>query len=138
MLLTIVSCKRKKIIPMMPAPSLNTVEVAFDSTQINTFLKISKTKNYQSEVEQLYRKHQFHYIWFDKDGLNEFAGLLYNKVNNMSQEGLETEIPLQEMIFIYDNPEDNQKASINTELLSSALYLQIKYTMASALKKHKI
>jgi hypothetical protein len=58
-------------------------------------LKISKTKNYQSEVEQLYRKHQFHYIWFDKDGLNEFAGLLYNKVNNMSQEGLETEIPLR-------------------------------------------
>jgi hypothetical protein len=58
-------------------------------------------KNYQSEVEQLYRKHQFHYIWFDKDGLNEFAGLLYNKVNNMSQEGLETEIPLQGKIRWY-------------------------------------
>jgi hypothetical protein len=59
----------------------------------------------------------------------------------MSQEGLETEIPYKEKLDdIYDNPEDNQKASINTELLSSALYffMQIKYTMASALKKHKI
>jgi hypothetical protein len=34
---------------MLNAPSLNTVEVAFDSTQINTFLKNIKTKNYQSE-----------------------------------------------------------------------------------------
>jgi hypothetical protein len=41
----------------------------------------------------------------------------------MSQEGLETEIPYKEKLDdIYDNPEDNQKASINTELLSSALY----------------
>ena len=125
MLLTIVSCKKKNNPnDAASAPSLNTVEVAFDSTQINTFFeKYPKLKNYQSEVEQLYRKHQFHYIWFDKDGLNEFAGLLYNKVNNMSQEGLETDIPYKEKLDdIYDNPEDNQKASINTELLSSALY----------------
>lgn len=125
MLLTIVSCKKKNNPnDATSAPSLNTVEVAFDSTQINTFFeKYPKLKNYQSEVEQLYRKHQFHYIWFDKDGLNEFAGLLYNKVNNMSQEGLEAEIPYKEKLDdIYDNPEDNQKASINTELLSSALY----------------
>jgi hypothetical protein len=40
MLLTIVSCKRKIIPMMLSAPSLNTVEVAFDSTQINTFENI--------------------------------------------------------------------------------------------------
>ena len=125
MLLTIVSCKKKNNPVTSKSPtSLNTVEIAFDSTQIKTFFeKYPKLKNYQGDVEQLYRKHQFHYIWFDKDGLNEFAGLLYNKVNNLIQEGIETPIPYKEKLdAIYDNPDDSQKASIDTELLSSALY----------------
>ena len=125
MLLTIVSCKKKNNPNAeKSATSLNTIEVAFDSTQITTFFeKYPKLKNYQTEVEQLYRKHQFHYIWFDKDGLNEFAGLLFNKVNNLSLEGIETQIPYKEKLDdIYDNPDDKQKASIDTELLSSALY----------------
>jgi hypothetical protein len=42
----------------------------------------------------------------------------------MSQEGLETEIPYKEKLDdIYDNPEDNQKASINTELLRRCFFL---------------
>ncbi|MFV8368085.1 L,D-transpeptidase family protein [Flavobacterium sp. LB2R40] len=124
-LLTLISCKKKDNTDSAKKEiSLNTVEIAFDSTQINTFFdKYPKLKSYQGDVEKLYRKHQFHYIWFDRDGLNEFAGLLYNKVNNLSQEGIETEIPYKERLDdIYDNPEDNQKATIDTELLSSALY----------------
>ena len=124
LLFTLVSCKKKDVNDTKKETSLNTVAVAFDSTQIKTFFeKYPKLQPYQTEVEKLYRKHQFHYIWFDKDGLNEFAGLLYNKVNNLTQEGIETAIPYKEKLDdIYDNPEDNQKASINTELLSSALY----------------
>lgn len=124
-LVTVVSCKKKTNPDSQTnQTSLNTIEIAFDSTQISTFFgKYPKLKSYQGEVEQLYRKHQFHYIWFDKDGLNEFAGLLYNKVNNLSQEGIETEIPYKEKLdAIYDSPDENQKASIDTELLSSALY----------------
>ena len=125
LLLTIASCKKKNNLDSSKNPkSLNPAEIVFDSTQIKTFFtKYPKLQNYQSEVEQLYRKHQFHYIWFDKNGLNEFAGLLFNKVNNLSQEGIVTKIPYQEKLDdIYDNPETKQKASIDTELLSSALY----------------
>ncbi|HRN44776.1 MAG TPA: hypothetical protein PLH20_08375, partial [Flavobacterium sp.] len=116
--------KKNDPVPITNPPSLNAIEIAFDSTQINTFFeKYPKLKSYQGDVEQLYRKHQFHYIWFDKDGLNEFAGLLYNKLNNLSLEGIESEVPYKEKIDdIYDNPDNNQKASIDTELLSSALY----------------
>ena len=124
-LFTVVSCKKKNDpVPITNPPSLNAIEIAFDSTQINTFFgKYPKLKSYQGDVEQLYHKHQFHYIWFDKDGLNEFAGLLYNKLNNLSLEGIESEVPYKEKIDdIYDNPDNNQKASIDTELLSSALY----------------
>jgi murein L,D-transpeptidase YcbB/YkuD len=124
LLLTIISCKKKDENGVKKETSLNTVAIAFDSTQINTFFgKYPKLKSYQGDVEKLYRKHQFHYIWFDGDGLNEFAGLLYNKVNNISKEGIETVIPYKEKLDdIYDNPDDNQKATIETELLNSALY----------------
>ncbi|SFE44947.1 L,D-transpeptidase family protein [Flavobacterium xueshanense] len=124
-LFTAVSCKKKSNTDLpINQTSTNTIEVAFDSTQIKTFFeKYPKLKNYQGDVEKLYRKHQFHYIWFDKDGLNEFAGLLYNKVNNLTVEGIETVIPYKKKLDdIYDNPEENQKASIDTELLSSSLY----------------
>ena len=123
-LFTIISCKKKDGNEAKKDTSLNAIEVAFDSTQIKTFFgKYPKLLPYQGEVEKLYRKHQFHYIWFDKDGLNEFAGLLYSKVNNLSKEGVETVIPYKEKLDdIYDNPEENQKATIDTELLSSALY----------------
>ena len=124
LLFTLVSCKKKNKEIVMAPTRLNEIEIPFDSTQIGTFFgKYPKLKNYRGDVEQLYRKHEFHYIWFDKDGLNEFAGLLYSKVNSMNLEGIETAIPYKEKLDdIYDNPDDNQKASIETELLSSALY----------------
>ena len=85
--------------------------------KVKTFFgKYPKLKNYQADVEKLYRKHQFHYIWFDKDGLNEFAGVLYNKVNNLGQEGVQTAIPYKEKLdAIYDNPEDIEKANLDIE-----------------------
>lgn len=125
LLLLLASCKNKIEKPVIEAPvPTNTLEISFDSTQIAAFFeKYPKLKLYQNEVEQLYRKHQFHYIWFDEKGLNEFSGLLYNKVNNLSADGIETTIPYKERFdFIYQNPFKNQKASVDTELLSSSLY----------------
>jgi len=125
LLLLLACCKNKIEKPVIEAPvPTNTLEVSFDSTQIAAFFeKYPKLKLYQNEVEQLYRKHQFRYIWFDEKGLNEFSGLLYNKVNNLSADGIETTIPYKERFdFIYQNPFKNQKASVDTELLSSSLY----------------
>ncbi len=120
-----VSCKKKiESQSTVITTTVNTLEVAFDSTQIKTFFaKYPKLIEYQDDVEKLYRKHQFHYVWFDKDGLNEFSGLLYNKVNNLSSEGIETVIPYKEKLdTIYSNPENYKKANVETELLSSSLY----------------
>ena len=87
--LTIVSCKKDKkpIIAQVKNTPTNYLEVSFDSTQIAPFFEsYPDLKAYQTKVEELYRKRQFHYIWFDKDGINEFAGVLYNKVNTINQE----------------------------------------------------
>jgi hypothetical protein len=35
-------------------------------------------------------KYDFHYLWYDKKWFNEFANVLYNKIINLSEEGIET------------------------------------------------
>ncbi|MEC5164436.1 murein L,D-transpeptidase YcbB/YkuD [Flavobacterium sp. PL11] len=125
LIVTTTSCKKKIENDQVEVPvTLNTIEVTFDSIQIKTFFtKYPDLEKYQSEVKQLYRKHQFRYIWFDQDGLNEFSSLLYNKVNNLNSEGVQTSIPYKNILdTIYSNPQKNQKANVNTELLSSSLY----------------
>lgn len=124
--LTIVSCKKDKspAISQVKNTPTNYLEVSFDSTQIAPFFEsYPDLKTYQTKVEELYRKRQFHYIWFDKDGINEFAGVLYNKVNTINQEGVEAKIPYQEKFdAIFKDPKKYEKASVETELLNSALF----------------
>jgi hypothetical protein len=42
------------------------INTSFDSTLVKAFYDHPQLKNYQSDVEKLYRKHQFHYIWYSK------------------------------------------------------------------------
>ena len=122
LLLTTVSCKKKN---EKAIENTNTSRaLSFDSSRVETFLaKYPKLKKYQPEMESLYRKHHYHYVWFDKNGINEFGNLLYNKINNLSQEGVQTAIPYKDKLDeIYNDSEENQKPNIDTELLNSALY----------------
>jgi murein L,D-transpeptidase YcbB/YkuD len=126
LLLTVVSCKKKSEKDAAGnQENVNTSgAISFDSTQVETFFgKYPKLKKYQADVEKLYRKHQYHYVWFDKNGINEFANLLYNKINNLAEEGIQTVVPYKDKLDeIYDDSEDNQKPNIDVELLNSALY----------------
>jgi len=101
-----------------------TGEIPFDSTLVKTFFaEHPKLKKQQPEVEKLYRKHQYHYVWFDRDGINEFGNILYNKINNLGEEGIKTIIPYKNKLDdVYEGSDDDQKPNIDTELLSSALY----------------
>ena len=121
LLLTTVSCKKKTEKDTIENKENATV---FDSTQVETFFdKYPKLKKYKPEVKSLYRKHQFHYVWFDKNGINEFGNLLYNKINNLTQEGIQTVIPYKEKLDeIYDGSQEDQKPNVDIELLNSALY----------------
>jgi hypothetical protein len=78
LLFTNVSKKNSMEILWLPIPTSINVRSVWQHS--NQYFWNIQTKKLPSEVEQLY-KHQFHYIWFDKDGLNEFVWLLANKVN---------------------------------------------------------
>ncbi|WP_366186300.1 L,D-transpeptidase family protein [Flavobacterium ovatum] len=99
-------------------------ELTFDSTFVNTFFqKHPLLDKYQNEVNELYQKHQFHYIWYDKNGVNEFGSLLHNKIINIEEEGVLTSIPYrQKLDSIYESPSSGQKPNPTTELLNTSMY----------------
>jgi murein L,D-transpeptidase YcbB/YkuD len=115
--LAIISISYQKIPSFPPIP--------FDSTLVAPFFaKYPKLKYLKSEVIQLYRKHNYEFLWYDSNGINEFAALLYNKVNNLEQEGLKTHVPYAEKIqAIFQDTENMEKSDIEVELLMSSLYL---------------
>ena len=62
----------------------------FDSTLVQPFfVAYPELKKYQSDVKTLYRKHQYNYIWYDNNRINEVGNLLYIKLNNLDEEGIE-------------------------------------------------
>ena len=99
-------------------------EIPFDSTFVKDFfITHPKLVAYQLEVEALYRKHQFHYIWFDQKGINELGNLMYNKINNLSEEGVQAAVPYKDKLDAILQKDNTVKSlDINTELLLTSLY----------------
>ena len=98
--------------------------IPFDSTLVAPFFaKYPKFKYLKPEVVQLYRKHNYEFLWYDSNGMNEFAALLYSKVNNLEQEGIKTRVPYAEKLqTIFQDLENMEKSDVEVELLMSSLY----------------
>jgi murein L,D-transpeptidase YcbB/YkuD len=103
-LLTLVSCKKNEA-----AASPTDIKTTFDSSLVKTFFtEHPLIKNYQSEIEQLYL--EYYYVWHDKNGINEFATVLYNKFNSLKEKSILNIVPyLEKLDLVYDNLEDNDK-----------------------------
>ena len=98
-------------------------EISFDSTLVKDFfVKHPKLVSYQPEVEALYQKHRYHYIWYDQKGINELGDLLYNKMNNLEEEGVQVVVPYKDKLDAVLQKANKVKPDINTELLLSSLY----------------
>lgn len=70
------------------------VLLSFDSTLVETFYaKYPKLVTYKKQTTSLYKKNQYSFIWYDKKGRKETADVIYNKINNLFEEGLETKVP---------------------------------------------
>lgn len=99
-------------------------EKSFDSLSVGKFfLKHPKFKEFQGSVEKLYAKHSYHYLWYDKKGINEVGDLLSNKINNIEDDGVLTVVPYKaELNNAIDKSEETTKPNTETELLISAFY----------------
>lgn len=68
-------------------------KLRFDSAAIsNFFSNFPKLKGYQQQLINFYSKRQFAYAWFDRQGLTEQAGNLYNKIENIEEEGTSVQV----------------------------------------------
>ena len=99
-------------------------ETTFDSTLVATFFEnYPKLKSFKPDVIALYKKQQYHYIWFDQKGINEVGNLLYDKISNLDQEGIQTTIPYKNKLDeLFQDSSEEQKPNVESELLISSLY----------------
>lgn len=95
--------------------------IAFDSTQVDAFLdKHPELKTFRPQYAELYQKHHYQYIWYDKDGRIDFTEALYNRVTQIGEDGVLVKLPYRDQIAeIFEN---DSKASTDKELLISGMY----------------
>jgi len=96
--------------------------IALDSTKIAPFFtKYTQFKEYEPEIRKLYKKYNYKYIWHDKKGPIEFAGVIYNQVNQLQKEGVKNDIPYKkEFNELF---EDEDRPTVDAELLISSMYI---------------
>jgi len=97
----------------------------FDSTEISAFYKTypNLEKN-AKDVFEIYRRYNFRQIWFDENGVVEFASSLYSKVKGIASEGVYQKFPYTtEMDGIFENYTENTLSQPETEIMITNMFL---------------
>ncbi len=116
--LIIDGCKKVKSTGKITDPE---DRIAFDSVKLQNFFKeYPGFKNFKPEMEKLYKKYDNHYVWYDKEGRVDFASVLYNKTNQLEDEGVPVKMPYQEKLDKLF--EKNRKPRKEEDFLISAMY----------------
>jgi murein L,D-transpeptidase YcbB/YkuD len=107
----------------MPGNFSQQTKLKFDSSNIPAFFrKYAKLKPYEKDVLKFYRNRDYAYAWFDANGLIEQAGNLFNKMENIADEGLSVQL-------LYNNEFhamlDNDSTENFTEKENPALELML-------------
>jgi L,D-transpeptidase YcbB len=97
----------------------------FDSNFVTSFYRsYPELKKYQEDVVEVYSQHRYMYIWYDTQGLVEFAYTLVIKARELDIEGVSSRFPYQEkMNGIFENDWKNKLSQAETELMLTNLYL---------------
>lgn len=96
-----------------------------DSLQINSFFKkFPDLKNYASDVRQFYSYRDYRFAWYDASGLVEQAENLFNHLNNLELEGVQTPAPYIRLLdSLINDPLNMEKPDSSLEILLTAEYL---------------
>jgi len=99
--------------------------ITFDSIQVKKFLdSFVHFKSFTKEIESFYHSRNFAYAWFDEKGLIEPAHNLYNRIKNISEEGIPDELPYKEKFTeLMEERQDRTIPSPELELMLTSQYL---------------
>ncbi|MEJ8818151.1 L,D-transpeptidase family protein [Lacibacter sp. H407] len=111
----------------LPGNFSNQTKLKFDSTAIPTFFQqYPQLKAFEKELQVFYRNRKFTYAWFDQKGLIEQASNLYNRIENISDEGVPVQLLYEDEFHkMMDNDSTENltdKANPTVELMLTAQY----------------
>lgn len=116
--------------------------LTFDKKLVDSFLlRYPKLKAYKKDIDTFYNKRNFSFAWYDKNGLIEQAANLYNRMENISAEGLPDSIPYKDAFteLMKNNALDSTNtANEYTELMLTAQYFVYARNVWSGLDANKI
>ena len=100
-------------------------KVTVDAESINQFYKkYPKLKKYQNDVLDLYKKKEYHLIWYDDKSVSEFGALLYHKVQLLNDQGIKATMPYMDLVDdVFNENVTADLPQIDTELLLSNMYV---------------
>lgn len=122
------TAKRKEVIDIsIPGGFSDQVKLHFDSTLLSSFLQqYPAFSAFRNELQNFYSKREYAYAWYDDKGLIEQAGNLFNRIMNISDEGLPDKMPYRDSFRVtMDSLQhiDNTKIPhAATELMLTAQY----------------
>jgi murein L,D-transpeptidase YcbB/YkuD len=97
----------------------------FDSTLLKIFInQYPYFKSFEKDMYSFYKKRRFAYAWFDENGMIEPAHNLYNRIQNITDEGIKDKLHYKENFTeLLEEAEQESKASTSLELMLTAQYL---------------
>ena len=88
------------------------------------FNKYNDLKKYQSDVTAVYKKRNYKSIWYEDKKLIDFAGILFSKVNQLEEEGLQSNFPCKDKINgIFFIKSTDKISQTDTEIMLSTMYV---------------
>jgi murein L,D-transpeptidase YcbB/YkuD len=125
--LTLSFCKKKKddVKPTDLSKCL-----ALNSSAVDYFYsKYPDLGAYKKQVVSLYEKNNYDFVWYDDKGRKETADVIYDKLNNFYEEGVQAKLPYKKTIdALLDSDECPQNAEVEL-FLSSYYFLYVDKTL---------
>ncbi|NCU04181.1 MAG: L,D-transpeptidase family protein, partial [Chitinophagaceae bacterium] len=111
----------------LPGNFSTQTKLKFDSSAITAFFQQHPDfKPYEQDLLKFYSNRKFAYAWFDQNGMIEQAGNLFNKIENISDEGVTVKLHYHDELHkLFDNDStESYSSSPNTtaELMLTAQY----------------
>lgn len=110
----------------IPGNFSNQTTLVFDSLQLASFIeKYPQLQTVKSNLDSFYYKRKFAFAWYDNNGLIEQAANLYNRIQNINEEGLPDSLPYNEEfanLLNNDGLDSTSHPAVNTEIMLTAQY----------------
>lgn len=116
----------------------NVQDIQLDSIAIDQFIKTYEHfETFRKDIFRFYINRNYAMAWFDSTGMIEQAGLLYNRIIHMKDEGLPLDIPYMDE-YIAGMLSVDESNKIFTELMQTAQYLHFAQKLISGISEVEI